>query len=229
MTTDDRILPPNFSIMYSLQSIDGYDPLYIKRYGELIAAMERNAPDIEPPLGFNRILTPANYNSKIADLLNVKYVLSLSDLASPKLKKVFQEGETRIYENLEVLPRAFFVDQVITSSDKQQTINKLFDKRLDLRQTAIVEDWDQNQNTFNNSSNPEIVSYESNKIVVKLANKEKSFIVLTDTFYPTWTAQICDENQTICNETKIYLTNYNFRGVIVPPGSHTLVFTNSLL
>lgn len=50
MTTDARILPPNFSIMYFIQTIDGYDPLYLRRYGELIAAMERNNPDIAPPL-----------------------------------------------------------------------------------------------------------------------------------------------------------------------------------
>src|SRR5579885_640901 len=95
MATDPQILPPNFSIMYHLQSVDGYDPLYLLRYGELIAASERNKPDITPPFGFNRIITPHNYDSRIMDLLGVKYVLSLSPITSAKLEKVFSEGQTQ--------------------------------------------------------------------------------------------------------------------------------------
>ncbi|MBI2420760.1 MAG: YfhO family protein [Candidatus Levybacteria bacterium] len=62
MSTDSRILPPNFSSIYRLKSIDGYDPLYLLRYGELIAASERNSPNIDPPFGFNRIITPQRYD-----------------------------------------------------------------------------------------------------------------------------------------------------------------------
>ncbi len=49
MTTDSRILPPNFSVVYKLEDIAGYDPLYLSRYAELIAASQRNKPDINPP------------------------------------------------------------------------------------------------------------------------------------------------------------------------------------
>ena len=109
MSADKRILPPNFSVVYDLQTVDGYDPLYLARYGELIAASERGRPDISFPFGFNRIVTPQNFNSRIVDLLNVKYVLSLTDLSSPKLGLVFKEGETRVYYNKEFFPRAFMV------------------------------------------------------------------------------------------------------------------------
>lgn len=116
MSIDDRLFTPNVATMYRLQSIDGYDPLYLQRYGELIAASERGKPDIKPPFGYNRIITPKNYDSKIIDLLGVKYVLSLSDLNSPKLKMVFQEGETRIYENKDAYPRVFIVKPAILVS-----------------------------------------------------------------------------------------------------------------
>jgi len=58
MSTDSRILPPNFSAMYKLQTLDGYDPLYLQRYGELMVAIKRDKPDINPQFGFNRIITP---------------------------------------------------------------------------------------------------------------------------------------------------------------------------
>ena len=88
MTTASEILPPNVSSMYHLQSLDGYDPLYLLRYGELMAAMGRNKPDISSPFGFNRIITPHTIDSRLIDLLGVKYVLSLSEITTPGFKKV---------------------------------------------------------------------------------------------------------------------------------------------
>lgn len=230
MTTDARILPPNFSVMYHLQSIDGYDPLYLKKYGELIAAMERKAPDITAPFGFNRIINPHNYDTKIADLLGVKYVLSLTDLSSFKLRKVFEEGTTKVYENKDAFERVFFVRDIYPSSNNQQTIDAIFDKNIDLKQTAIVENWDGRKSTFTNKNNKaEITKYMDNEITIKTSNKEEGFLVLTDTFYPSWHAKICKNDLTKCAEVKIYLTDYNFRGIIVPAGSHTIIFYDTLL
>jgi hypothetical protein len=230
MTTDARILPPNFSVIYHLQSIDGYDPLYLRRYGELIAAMERNSPDIKPPFGFNRIINPHNYDTKITDLLGVKYVLSLTDLSSPKLRKVFEEGTTKIYENKDAFDRSFFVREIRSSSNNQQTINAIFDNNIDLKQIAIVENWDSGKSIFINKDNKaEITKYRENEVTIETGNKEEGFLVLTDTFYPTWHAKICENDQTKCVETKIYLTDYNFRGIKVSAGSHTIIFYNTLL
>jgi hypothetical protein len=229
MTTDARILPPNFSIFYNLQSIDGYDPLYSRNYAELIAAMERNNPDINSPFGFNRIINPHNYDSKITDLLGVKYILSLSDLHSPKLTKVFEEGQTKIYENKKTLNRAFFVNEVHNSKNKQQTISAMFDPNINLKNTAIVENWNNQKTQFpNKNSKAKITSYTTNKIQIKTSNAQLGFLVLTDSFYPTWHAKICNINNK-CFETKIYLTDYNFRGIIIPPGKHTVMFYNTLL
>ena len=95
MTLDRRLLPPNANIMYKLKSIEGYDPIYSKDYAVKIAGME-NGDETIPDYG--RIIRPTNFNSPIAGELNVKYVLSLIDIKDQNLEKVFQEGETRIYE-----------------------------------------------------------------------------------------------------------------------------------
>ncbi|MDO8658793.1 MAG: YfhO family protein, partial [Candidatus Levybacteria bacterium] len=225
MSTDPRILPPNFSSIYRIQSVDGYDPLYLLRYAELIAASERAKPDINPPFGFNRIITPHNFESKIVDLLGVKYILGLSDLKSSKLRKVFQEGETRIYENLDVFPRAYFVPEVKMIDNKYASINLMFDKNFNAGKTAIVE------NVRGEESVPSlgweigkanVVSYSENKVIISTDNNGDGFLVLTDSFYPTWRAKI-DSKETI-----IYRTNYNFRGIVVTSGKHEIEFYNSL-
>lgn len=227
MTTDDRILPPNFSVMYRLQSVDGYDPLYLKRYGELIAASQRQQPNISSPLGFNRILAPHNFDTKIIDLLGVKYVLSLSDLNLPKLTKVFQEGETQVYENNKVLPRTFFVEDIEVARSKNESIQMMFNKDINLEKTAVVEIEEENTSKIPTMKlsigNAKINQYGENKIIVSTDNPSEGFLVLTDSFYPTWKAKIDGE------ATKIYRTDYNFRGVVVPGGKHMVVFYPTLL
>lgn len=220
METDRQILAPNFSIMYSLQSIDGYDPLYLKRYGEYIAASERGKADVHTPFGFNRIITPQRVDSRLINLLGVKYVLSLTDLQSPTLKKVFEEGQTKVYENVSALPRAFFVKSIVAAAAKQQSMDYLFDKKIDLSQTAIVER-EVISRTYE-IGKAVITSYKPNEVIIKTQNKSQGFLLFTDIYYPTWHATIDGQ------KTHIFLTDYLFRGVIVPKGNHVVIFTNTV-
>jgi hypothetical protein len=222
MTTDSEILPPNFSIIYHLQSLDGYDPLYLQRYGELMAAVARNKPDVHAPFGFNRIITPTDFTSRLIDLFGVKYVLSLTDLHNPKLVKVFSEGQTQVYKNTKAFPRVFFVNAIKPATTKAQAIDLLFDQSIDLHATAIVEGWDQPQTTFGDAS-ATIVDYRENSVTMATQSNNNAFLVLTDTFYPTWHVTIDGR------EGKIYRSDYNFRGVILPRGNHRVIFSDSLL
>lgn len=213
MTTDPRIFSPNFSVIHKLQSVDGYDPLYLKGYGELIVSLERGKPDISGPFGFDRIITPHNIDSKLVDLLGVKYVMSLSDLTSDGFKKVFREGETRVYENEKVMPRAFFVDQTINSNSSTNSIKLLFDK--DLAKTAITENF---KNATWSKGKATISKYEENSVSIQTENEGEGFVVLTDSFYPTWHAMIDGK------KTMVYKTDFNFRGISVPKGKHSIEF-----
>jgi uncharacterized membrane protein YfhO len=207
--------------MYRLQSIEGYDPLYLRRYGELIAASERSQPNINPPFGFNRIITPHNFDSKIIDLLGVKYVLSLTDISSAKLKKVFQEGQTQVYENKDVLPRSFFVEKIILSKNKNDSIKSLFENKDSLSRVAIVEGLKSFEPSIYVGSS-QIISYEENKVIIQTDNQGEGFLVLTDTFYPTWKARVDGK------KTQIYLADFNFRGIIVPRGKHSIEFSDKI-
>ncbi len=221
MTTDSRILPPNFSVVYKLEDIAGYDPLYLSRYAELIAASQRNKPDINPPFGFNRIITPHNYNSKIVNLLGVRYILSLSDINKTGFKKVFQEGETRVYENKNALPRVFFVKDLDLANSKQGAIDSLFKNNINLKDTAVVEGLKNGGSNLSIGS-LKIINYSGSKIIFETNNSSNGFLVLTDSYYPTWHATIDGR------ETKIYRTDFNFRGIFIPKGNHLIEFYDSI-
>lgn len=223
MEADARILPPNFTISFGTQSIDGYDPLYLLRYGELVAAISRGEPNINPPFGFNRIITPQTYHDPTINGLNVKYLLSLTDIEDEGYIKVFQEGETKLYENKEFINKAFFVDRTIGAENKFDAIEKYYENKYDLKSVAVVEG--EAFNDFNKRwslGTAEITSSSYNKISIKVDNKEDGFLVLLDTYYPTWKVFIDGV------ESEIIRANYNFRGVVVPGGSKEVVFTNHL-
>lgn len=220
MTTDSRILPPNVSTIYRLQSIEGYDPLYIERYGAFIAAMQRNKPDISSPFGFNRIIIPHDSTSPFINLLGVKYILSFDQLQQKGIKKVYQEGQTKIYENINVLPRAFFATDVVGASDGQDAINKIFKYKNDLKNIAVVENAPKNE--IFDKGIIKINRYSENSISIQTENTGEGFLVLTDVYYPTWHAKIDGK------ETVIYRTDFTFRGILVPRGTHKVEFFNSL-
>lgn len=222
LATDRRIMPPNFSVYYHLHDISGYDPLYIKRYGELIAAWGRGKPDISPA-SFNRILTPQDYESPITDLLGVKYVLSLKDELSPKLKLLDREGETRLYENLNVLPRLFLVNKILVAKDDQDEIEKLFSIKNFYEQVATSqEDIKMENKPLEKDETATIAKYTDNEIIININTQAKRLLILTDIFYPTWRVSIDGK------QTKLYKVDYTLRGVLVPAGTRKVAFKNLL-
>lgn len=229
MSTDSRVFPPNFSIMYKIETPDGYDPLFLRSYAELSAATARGVPNIFPPFGFNRIITVQNYHSDLINLLNIKYILSLEKIDSAQFKEVMKEGETRLYENLNVVPRAFFASTILYAENNQEAIKKLYanSKHLDL--VAVVVGANNLPTNVSSMGQADITLHEANKVIINTNNIGTKLLVLTDTYYPSWHAKICFENGSGCKETNIYRADYNFRGVIVPPGKHSVIFYNTLL
>ncbi|GIW61535.1 MAG: hypothetical protein KatS3mg089_0387 [Patescibacteria group bacterium] len=227
MTVDDRILPPNFSIFYKLESVNGYDPLYLRRYAEYIAASERAKPDISPPWGFNRIITPKRFDSRLIDMLGTKYILSLVDLNSPKIKKIFTEGETRVYENKAALPRVILVNDLFIVPTKQKAIEKLFEPSFNPQTQAVGEFPSEKQSLKKQyaSGSATILYYSPTKIIIKTVLRDEGFLVLFDPYYPTWRVFICSSS---CTQTEMIRTNFLFRGVVVPGGEHTIEFRNNI-
>lgn len=217
-----RIFVPNISAHNRLYTLDTYNPLLLRRYQEFAAVSEWGFVDI-PDVSFNRAIILNNYESRLVDFLGVKYVVTINDVFSDKLKFVTREGETRIYENRAAFPRAFMVYDVLTLKDKRDIAKKMYDNKTDLRKTAIIEEPLPTLATENSRNNVQIKKYEANKIALEVTTEKDGLLVLTDTYYPSWHAKI-DEK-----EVKIYRADYAFRGVFVPKGKHHVYFYASLL
>lgn len=221
MSIDNRILPPNFSLMYKLADIGVYDPLYLRSFGEYMIASNRQKPDVSGPFGFYKIITTSNYNSPFIDLLGVKYILSIDPITNNQnLKNVYTEGSTHVYENMRVLPRTFFLHTLHYASSQQDAINQLYSIQKDLLTDGVVQQTDVARQY--SPGQVKLASYSENKITSITDNNGQGYLLLTDTDYPIWHAYIDGV------ETKIYRTDYLFRGIVVPPGHHTITYADSL-
>lgn len=218
--TDSRIFPPNFSVHYRLESIEGYDPLYNLNYGEFWAAVKRGRPDISS-FNFNRIVTPQLVNSPFADLLGVKYLLSFDEYQLANLKKVFTQGQTKIYENSKAFPRAFMVGRVIEVKSKKEAIDKLFANKNNLKEVAIIEEHlaVPFQKSAGYQSEVNIGQYSEQSITVNTRSNNPGFLVVGNMYYPGWQARIDGV------KTKIVKTNYLLQGLLVPAGEHEIVIS----
>jgi len=164
MTNDRRIMAPNINMAYDLYTIEGYDPLYLYDYGRLIYTTEQ--PDqnySQTSKAFNRIVTTDFVESPIVNLLGVKYILSFDELNPELFKLVLEEGQTKLYENLNVLPRAF----VAYGDDDYQTIS--VDQSVD------------------------ILEYRPNQVTIKVNALQSGYLILSDSYYPDWKATIDGE------------------------------------
>ncbi len=223
MTMDRRILPPNFSIMYKLEDVSGYDPLYLLNYARLMQSWTSNTPEVNPG-SFNRILSPQNIDSFIPDLLNVRYVLSLTDLKSAKLRLVFKEGETRTYENINVFPRVFIPSQVVKLSSDSDVMKAMFNDKSNLKSNAYTtENIDIKPNQLKDFEKVDIISRDENSLTLRSITDQERLIEISEIYYPGWKVKI----DGIVN--KIYPINIALRGVLVPSGTHEIkLFYNDL-
>lgn len=222
MSLDKRIMPPNTASYFGIESLEGYDPIISSRYEELMAAVARGKPDITEPFGFNRIITLESLRSPLLPMLNVQYVLSLSDLSEPYLRNVFTEGETRVYEDTRAFPRVWAVEQVSGIRGKQESIHALY-KASDLRREAIVEgDISILPVPMRSDESVSLAKYQPNAMHIATSFSVPRFVVVSNTYNQGWTAAIDG------NKTKIYRTNYAFQGIVVPQGKHSVTFSYAL-
>lgn len=223
MSMDSRILPPNFSGVYGIETVSGYDPVYSKLYAQFASAWIKGKPDTEL-VPFNRIVEPTDAQSKLADLLNVQYVASFDELDSEKLVKVFEEGSTKLYKNMTALPRAYFVDSVETAKNDNDAIHKLFTTTFDVKKKAVIlKNISLTQQPVNDQEYVTITNYSPNRIEMSTKTDIERLLVVSNLFYPTWHASIDNK------PTEIYQTDYVIQGVVVPQGEHTVTLTNTLL
>lgn len=227
---EEIILPANMWVPFNISSIGGYDGIYPLNAAKLLAVANSSNIDSAPQPRWGIL---RDFNSKIIDNTNSKYLLALKTddngyvsptgqvnfkLREKKFKKIFEDKGVAILENTTSLPRAYLTRNVVKSSDRE-TLKALLNEKFPISSTSITSDFE-----FKNTSNEKLDSkadysqISNTKVQVKTQANMEAFLVVLDSFYPGWKAFIDGK------ETKIYKTNFSFRGVLLPKGNHTVEF-----
>ncbi len=213
---------------FNLPGVEGYDALYIKRYGQFIEYLSEGKLENSERSGVS-FPKQGKYSLEGANLLGIKYIIhKISDgqnvwefpfwkYDSKSVKLLFDDKVYQVLENTNAFPRAFLVKNIITETQDEKILSSMFGSNINLSDTAVTEEPISFEK--NNGGSVEIKKYTPNFIAIQTVSTASSFLVLTDSYYPGWEAKIDG------NETHIFRTDYTFRGVKIPEGRHEVTFT----
>lgn len=214
----EKLMNANSAMPFGIQDIRGYDSIIAKQYVEYMQAL---APQEE--LLYNRIAAFYDYSplrSPLLNLLNVKYILTTRAVPFANYPLVY-DGEIKIYENPNVLPRAFLVNEARVIPDRQELLGEL--AKADVTREVLLEQAPSTPPVGGTGENPlpTFEKYTGSEVILHTNAAAPTYLVLTDTFFPGWIGQIDGK------DTPIYRADGNFRAVAVPAGEHTVRFKYS--
>ncbi len=177
---------------WNLESIGGYHPIKLRIYQDLIDAN-----------GFSR--------THILDMLNVKYILTKKKINSPNFFPI--DGMEGIYENKNVLPKAWIVGNVKTVESQTESLMEILSNDFNPKNTAVVYNYTGTNHVKNAHGEIIINTRSENNIEITSNSETGGLLVLSEIFYkPGWKATINDI------QTPIFQTNHVLRSIEIPKG-----------
>ncbi len=199
--------------MHRTYNIGGLEPLLPGWYNDFVNAA------MLTPLGTDQSVFQARGFPPIMSLASARWIIA--DRPHPSLASLTPKadwGRYRIFENPEAFPRAFFVKRTVQMTDRLETLRFMLTSHKLLRDLAILDAKLEPLEFEVPPRAPEEVKRLPDEIIYGLPPTSKpSFLVLTDSYATGWKA-LADGKS-----VPIYRTNWWMRGILIPPGSRTLV------
>ncbi len=192
---------------FNIESMGGYHPAKLRSY--------------------NNFLTKTRNGSSIPLLrmMNVKYLISQQAINHPELKLV-KTGNLKaprgsqsvnVYELSNILPRAWFVDNIKKlSEDKifKEIINDSFDPSKDAYSSQLIKPPSDKVSLINK------IDRKLHEINIQTESEGNQFLVLSEVFYPKkWKASINGKN------VETIKVNGVLRGLSIPAGKNSINFS----
>lgn len=227
----NKIFLANAGMPLRLYDVRGYDSIIPAQYVRFMQLIQPNQDWL-----FNRVgpLYAPGYealDSALLDLLGVRYVLTTEAVPNDGYRLAY-EGEIKVYENVDALPRAFLV------SEAQRGLSD-FDhelRSLNPRQKVILdgESSGSGRDLQPDEAGPApappgdpavtITGYSPNEVFIDVKHGEAGWLVLADTFFPGWRAYARRADWPDETEIAIHRADGNFRAVFLPAGQWQVRF-----
>jgi hypothetical protein len=153
-------------------------------------------------------------------LLGAKFTVSRG-AAGGGQTEVFQGASgIKVYQNSGIFPHAWAVHQTLGIRSVDAGRAFVQNRVEELRSKALVMGSDAPSLTpcASAADTVQVVKYAPSKVTLAADMTCEGMLVLSDTYYPGWSATVDGES------AKIYEVDMAFRGVLVPQGAHTIAF-----
>ncbi len=197
---------------YFHQSLGGYHGAKMRRYQDLLDTHLMD--EISMLIGALQSQNPDSIDATLKDLnvmnmLNTKFII------------INPEGVPLI--NTSAMGNSWFVNNVIFAENADDELEKTVE--IDIGSTAVTDikfsDYFMNK-TFKESTTDriELKDYLPNKLTYSAYTENEQLAVFSEIYYPKgWEVYIDGE------PTEHIRVNYLLRGLMIPPGEHTIIFT----
>jgi hypothetical protein len=207
----------NYLMVYGIQSVIGEHGNQLKRYNEFVGIGKNGSVDIH-----NLLDNPNFFN-----LLNTKYLITANKAEElvqryrfvlPQLKLI-SDGTFKVYENLDVLPRAFCVQRYEVIRDPEGILKRIGQKEFNPGMAAILEEDPGFPLASPDSGRAEvsIANYAPNEVRMLTDATGPSLLVFCENYYPSWKAYVDGQ------PSKLYRADYTFRAIPLPAGKHEVI------
>jgi len=224
------VLPPNTGMVYGIQDVQGWDVLFPARYQRFMNLIEPGVGKAHHLIGPFR--DPRSLTSPFVDLLGVRYVLTHGDWGphpAPGYRPAYPldpsgvfdreriKGEGLvIYENTEALPRAFLAADVALAASEEDAFRWLEERGrkpgFDPARAVILQGLDAKPLAVDARPEVKVTAYQARHVTVEVGPGGRAVLVLTDAFFPAWTASLEDGTR-----LPIQRADGIFRAVVLEP------------
>jgi len=224
----DNGLYVNTLIPFGLEEIGGYMSVYPDRTNRLMSYIRYGDQTFIKGKKFDRWVMfgsrSTDFSTRFFDLMNVRYVLTAPTSTIPykKYKLVFKK-DLAIYENMQVMPRAYIVHNYTVMRDLSQELKYMGSKAFDMRRQVVLEE--EPSPKFASGAHASfyppkttIDLYTPDEIIMSADLSTNGWLVLSDTYCLGWIAEVDGK------ETAIHRANGNFRAVELQKGKHRVCF-----
>ena len=163
---------------------------------------------------------------KILSIYGVTHVLSLFPQQEPLFTPVSHDGMAYVYR-VEGAARVRFVRAARRVTSDGEAARRLLADDFDPDREILLHDApdsfepsvDEREMASSWTSRAVVTSEDARHIVIDAEAPDDGFLLLADTFYPGWTAQVDG------TPTPVYRANISVRGIRLPKGKHEVRFT----
>ena len=225
---------------YGFPSLEGYDPLYIGRYGEFIRGAA-NGEFLKGERSVVKLDRRGKYTDRVLDLLGVGIIFHpIADTnqgwAYPvwenkeRYELVYKDDKFQLFKNKLSFPRAMLFYNYEVIKDDKDIIKRFYSGDFDFRNVLILEENPDLKIEKEAKGSAKIISYTPNKVIIKSLSSSPALLFISDNYYPGWKAKVYPEgNRRIEGKnSEIYRADYSFRAVKVPKGESVVEFEYSL-